>query len=434
MSKRGKIRMWALWLLVAASLAGAAFAASVLENGTDGWSHEELAILQSLRLSQLAPMPRDPSNAHESSSAAAQLGKHIFFDTRFSGNGAVSCASCHQPDKQFQDGRPLGQGMGTGLRRTMPVAGTGHAPFLMWDGRKDSLWSQALGPLEDPAEHGGNRLAYARVLDAHYRQAYEALFGAMPKLETLPQEASPLGTPAQKAAWAGMSEAEREAISRVFANMGKALAAYEKTLVHGESRLDLYIEGLAAGGAQAPRQLSQQEKAGLRIFIGKGNCVTCHTGPLLTDQAFHNTGIAPRLNGRPDPGRYVGIAKLRADEFNCLGRYSDAKPEQCGELNFLADDEASTASAFKTPSLRNVALRAPYMHAGQLASLEEVVRHYAQAPAAAAGHSELKPLGLSEREVRDLAAFLGTLTEARQNDAASGKSACSGSISCRSGS
>lgn len=434
MSTRGKIGSWALGLLAAASLAGATLAASVLDGGADGWHREELAVLGSLRLSQLGPMPRDPSNAHESSAAAAQLGKRIFFDTRFSGNGAVSCASCHQPGKQFQDGRPLGQGVGTGLRRTMPIAGTGHAPFLMWDGRKDSLWSQALGPLEDPAEHGGNRLAYAHVLNTHYRQAYEEVFGAMPKLERLPHEASPLGTPAQKAAWAGMSEAERQAVSRVFANMGKALAAYEKTLVHGESRLDQYLEGLAAGDAQASRLLSQQEKSGLRIFIGKGNCVTCHTGPLLTDQAFHNTGVAPRLAGRPDPGRFAGITKLRADEFNCLGRFSDAKPEQCGELNFLADDEASTASAFKTPSLRNVALRAPYMHAGQLVSLDEVVRHYAKAPAAANGHSELKPLGLSEREIRDLAAFLGTLTETSQGAGASGKNACSGSISCQSGS
>jgi cytochrome c peroxidase len=410
MNVRGKSR-WVAWLLAAVSLAGAAVAASVRDDHIDGWSRDEMAVLASLRLSELEPLPNDRSNAHASSLAAAQLGKRIFSDTRFSGNGAVSCASCHQPDKQFQDGRPLGQGVGIGARRTMPIAGAGHSPFLLWDGRKDSLWSQALGPLEDPAEHGGNRMAYVRVLKAFYRQDYEAVFGPMPALERMPREATPLGTPAQRAAWASMSESERREISRVFANMGKALAAYEKTLEHEQTRLDRYIEGLVAGDKNTAAQMNEQEKKGLRIFIGKGTCVTCHTGPLLTDQAFHNTGVPPRLPGQPDLGRLAGIAKLRADEFNCLGQFSDAKPEQCEELNFLANADESTSAAFKTPSLRNVALRAPYMHAGQITSLEGVVQHYSEAPAAVKGRSELKPARLTASEMRDLVAFLGTLTE-----------------------
>jgi cytochrome c peroxidase len=160
----------------------------------------------------------------------------------------------------------------------------------------------------------------------------------------------------------------------------------------------------------ASQVLDASEKNGLRIFIGKGRCITCHNGPLLTDQHFHNTGIAPRVPAQPDLGRRAGIAKLREDEFNCLGRFSDARPEQCEELRFLATDDHAMEAAFKTPSLRNVALRAPYMHAGQIASLADVVRHYSKAPSAAAGHSELKPVKLSEDEVQDLAAFLGTLS------------------------
>ena len=402
--------LWTVGLLGGALLAAGAAADPFGMKDADGWNTDEVAILSSMRLSELPPVPKDPSNTYESSSAAASLGKRIFFDRRFSGNGAVSCASCHQPDKQFQDGRPLGQGVGTGTRRTMPVAGAAYSPFQFWDGRKDSLWSQALGPLEDAAEHGGSRLAYAHQLKAHYRAEYEAVFGAMPDLGLLPKEASPIGTPPQRTAWRSMSEKDRQEVSRVFANMGKALAAYEKTLQPGESRLDRYIDGVITHSAQAYGQLSMQEKNGLRIFISKGQCITCHNGPLLTDQHFHNTGIVPRTSAHPDPGRRVGIAKVRDDEFNCFGRFSDARPEQCDELNFLATDDHSTVSAFKTPGLRNVALRAPYMHAGQVASLAEVMRHYAQAPQAAAGHSELKPVRLSDSEIQDLVAFLGSLS------------------------
>ncbi|WP_026075624.1 cytochrome-c peroxidase [Noviherbaspirillum massiliense] len=398
------------FLLAAALLAGAALAGPFSIKSFDGWDAEEIAVLSSMRLRELPPAPNDPSNAYEASPAAVSLGQRIFSDRRFSSNGAVSCASCHQPGKQFQDGLPLGLGVATGARRTMPVVAAGHSPFLFWDGRKDSLWSQALGPLEDPAEHGGNRLAYAHLLKAHYRAEYESIFGAMPDLSRMPKAASPLGTPAQQLAWSTMSEDARREVSRVFANMGKALAAYQKTLEYGESRMDRYIEGVVRRDAEASRILNAVEKNGLRIFIGKGQCITCHNGPLLTDQHFHNTGIAPREAGQPDHGRLAAIAKVRSDEFNCLGRFSDARPEQCEELRFLAADDHATEGAFKTPSLRNVALRAPYMHAGQLATLADVVRHYSKAPAAATGHSELKPVQLSEAEVRDLVAFLGTLS------------------------
>lgn len=397
-------------LLGGSLLVGAALAVPLGAKMVDGWSVDEVMILSSIRLSELPAPQRDPSNAHASSPVAAALGQRLFFDRRFSGNGAVSCASCHQPERQFQDARPLGQGMGTGARRTMPVVGAGYSPFLFWDGRKDSLWSQALGPLEDPAEHGGNRLAYAHLLKVHYRADYEAMFGPLPDMGRLPKAASPLGTPAQQAAWRGMSEQARREVSRVFANMGKALAAYQKTLRHGETRLDRYVEGVVRRDPQAVGLMSAQEKNGLRLFIGKGQCITCHNGPLLTDQHFHNTGVAPRKPGQPDPGRRAGIAKVRDDEFNCLGRYSDARPEQCEELRFLAAADDTMTSAFKTPGLRDVAMRAPYMHAGQLATLEEVVRHYARAPQAADGHSELKPVRLSESELRDLVAFLETLS------------------------
>jgi len=408
----------------------------------DAWTSEETAILSSLQLNQLPPEIKDASNAVEDSPAAIELGRRLFFDARFSRNGAVSCASCHDPARQFQDGLPVGQGVGTGSRRAMPIVGAGRGPWLFWDGRKDSLWSQALGPLEDGVEHGSNRLRYAHLLQQHYRPEYESVFKAMPDLSRLPRDASPQGTTTEKAAWQAMDERSRDEVSRVFANMGKAIGAYEATLRHQESRVDLYIESVlvarmksgdgparkaAPGLHPAYKELDASEIHGLKLFIGKGQCVTCHTGPLLTDHQFHNTGIAPRDPAKPDRGRAAAIAKVQADEFNCLGRYSDAKPESCAELRFISADDPALEGAFKTPSLRDVALRPPYMHAGQIATLEDVVRHYVKAPHAPVGHSELshlhsdgkrpghaerQPIELTESEIQDLVQFMGELSSA----------------------
>ena len=135
--------------------------------------------------------------------------------------------------------------------------------------------------------------------------------------------------------------------------------------------------------------LRADEVRGLRLFIGKAQCVSCHNGPLLSDQQFHNTGVPPRDAARPDRGRAAATAAVRSDEFNCLGPFSDARPEQCQELRFMVTDDPALEGAFKTPGLRGVADRPPYMHAGQFATLEQVVRHYVAAPHAAVGHSEL---------------------------------------------
>jgi cytochrome c peroxidase len=385
------------------------------------WTADELKVISSLRLDNLPPAPKDASNAFEASPQAAVLGKRLFGDPRFSRNQAVSCASCHSPEKQFQDGLPVGQGIGTGSRRAMPLVGTAHSPWLFWDGRKDSLWSQALGPLEDAVEHGGNRTRYARLVQSHYRTEYEALFGRMPDLPSLPQDAGPLGTVDEQAAWQAMAPKRREEVSRIFANMGKAIAAYEQRLVHGESRFDGYALALTTKLASGEETLLPAEVNGLRLFIGRGQCVTCHNGPLLSDQHFHNTGVPPRDPAKPDRGRAAAIAKVQGDEFNCLGPFSDARPEQCAELRFIVADDPALEGAFKTPSLRNVALRPPYMHAGQFTTLEQVVGHYLSAPAAPLGHSELSrdgrkrpgeraPIRLSAQETSDLIAFLATLS------------------------
>lgn len=388
-------------------------------HGSDGWSPEQLATIASMRLSQADPAPADPSNAYEGSAAARELGRAVFQDSRFSANGRVSCATCHAAGTQFTDTLPRAQGIATGDRRTMPIMGAAGSPFLFWDGRKDSLWSQALGPLEDDREHGSNRVAIVRLLVSHYREQYEAAFGELPDVRSLPQSASPLGAEPVRNAWAGMPDAQRKRVNRIFANLGKAIAAYERTITYGESRFDRYAEALASGDPTGQHLLSPQEVRGLRAFIGKGQCVTCHNGSQLTDHAFHNTG-APLASGVAGRGRSEGVRKLLRDEFNCLGPYSDARPAQCTELLYLEADEASLAGSFRTPSLRNVALRPPFMDAGQFATLEQAVRHYQRAPAAAMGRSEITSrdsrhpdrivIRLSDSDVRDIAAFLASLS------------------------
>ena len=387
--------------------------------GIERWSADDKALIAAMSLDRLPPAPRDPSNAVEAMPAAVALGQRLFDDKRFSRNQAVSCASCHEPQRQFQDGRPVGQGIGTGARRTMPIAGVAHGAWFFWDGRKDSLWSQALGPLEDAVEHGSNRTRIARLIGANHRAGYEAVFGPLPDLSGLPTDAGPLGDAQERAAWQAMPTARRHEVNRVFANLGKAVAAYERTLMPAESRFDRYARAVVAGDAAGQQVLSAQELSGLRLFLGKGQCATCHNGPLLTDQHFHNTGLPQRDAARPDGGRASATARVSSDEFNCLGPFSDAPKQACEELRFMVSDDPALEGAFKTPGLRNVALRAPYMHAGQFANLDEVVAHYARSPKAVVGHSELahegtghaerKPIRLSGAEARDLVAFLKTL-------------------------
>ena len=401
-------------LLVAAlGLAAPAAAASLgLAAGAAGWSAEERALLRSLSLASLPPLPADPSNRHAADARAAALGHRLFFDERLSATGKVSCATCHLPERGFQDGRPLAEGVGAVPRRTMPIAGTAHSAWQFWDGRADSQWGQALGPLESAVEHGGDRTRYAHLVAAEYRAAYEAAFGPLPSLDGLPAEAGPVADTARAAAWRRLPPARRDDVTRVYVNIGKAIAAYERGIGFAPSRFDRWVEAELAGRPHdAASELTRDERAGLRLFIGRASCVNCHNGPLLADDAFHNTGVPlPAVALPPDSGRATGVRQALAGEFACTSRWSDAGPEDCAELRFAVADGEELVRAYKTPSLRNVAERAPYMHAGQLATLDDVVAHYDRAPAAPFGHSELKPLRLSAAERRQLVAFLRTLS------------------------
>ena len=388
---RTRIRPSRLATLVATVLVLVLACTAAVRGATGArWSKEQREMLRSLALASLEPQAADPSNRVADDSGAARLGQRFFFDTRFSGNGKVSCASCHAPDKDFQDGRPLAEGVGLAARRTMPIAGTSRSAWMFWDGRADSQWAQALGPLESAVEHGGSRAQYAHLVAGHYRERYEAVFGALPDLSQLPAKAGPVADTAVRAAWERIPAARRDEVSRVYANIGKAIAAYERRLEPGPSRFDRYVDDELAGRPHtAASTFTPDEEAGLRVFIGKGDCTTCHDGAMLTDNHFHNIGVPlPARALPPDSGRITGVRQAIAAEFACTGRYSDAGPDDCAELRFAETGSPDLVRAYKTPSLRNVAERAPWMHAGQLGTLADVVAHYDRAPASIFGHSD----------------------------------------------
>jgi cytochrome c peroxidase len=401
-------------LLVAIVLvAVGAIAAAYLLWPRPPWTSDEVATLRSLWIGTLPPLPPDPSNRVADDPRAVALGKRLFFDSRLSVNGNVACASCHQPALQFQDGRQLARGVGTTTRKTMAIAGTGYSPWLFWDGRKDSQWAQALGPLESPVEHGGTRTQYAHLIAQHYQLEYEALFGPLPQLSDtgrFPAGAGPAADPAARATWERMAGQDREAVTRVYANIGKAIAAYERRILPHPSRFDAYVQAVLKNDLAAMRgALTLDEMGGLRLFIGKAQCINCHNGPLFTDNHFHNTGVPGRVGLPKDVGRAKGALQVRDDEFNCLSPYSDARPDECAELKYMIAAGVEIEGAFKPSSLRNIAATGPYMHAGQFTTLSEVLEHYKRAPVASIGRTELKPLQLTAPETRQLEAFLRSL-------------------------
>lgn len=375
------------------------------------WSPEQLAMLESMWIGSLPELPPDPSNAVADDPRAVALGHRLYFDRRFSGNGMVSCATCHEPDKMFTDALPLGEAIGTTKRHTPTIVGTAYSPWQFWDGRRDSQWAQAVTPMEDPAEHGGTRTQYAHLVAAHYADDYRELFGSLPDVEGLPRSAGPNGTEEQRAAWEAISSEDQDAVNRIYANMGKSIAAYERRIMPGASRFDDYVEALLEGDAEHAAALFGRDQAlGLRMFIGSASCIDCHNGPLLTNNSFHNVGLPVDRGTKFDSGRIQGVKDAIADTFNCESTYSDAQPGDCEELRFVKGQGIEILGAFKVPTLRNIAETAPYSHLGTIETLRGVLEHYDAAPIPFMGHSDLEPLDLSRDEFRQLEEFLRTLS------------------------
>lgn len=385
------------------------------------FTERERRIMRSM--TALGPVPPDFTNRVSDDPAAARLGQSLFFDPRLSGNGSVSCATCHDPALAFADGRALPEGIDVGERNTPSLLNVAYQRWWFWDGRADSLWAQALQPLERDIEMNFDRLGVAHLLhdDAKLHQAYERVFGALPALDDaarFPAHAKPMTDAtddARHVAWVGMANSDREAINVVFANVGKAIAAYERRLVSRQSVFDRFVDGLEASSSADP-SFSLAARRGLKLFIGDAGCRNCHHGPLMSDLEFHNIGVAadPKVPGI-DTGRLKGLATLRADPFNAAGGYGDAPNERGIRRLDATIDGPELWGQFKVPSLRNVALTNPYMHQGQFQTLGEVLDFYSTREGAMPpGHHQeqiLEPLNLSPEEIEDLIAFLESLTD-----------------------
>jgi cytochrome c peroxidase len=374
------------------------------------WTEQERNVLRSLWIGSAGPLPVDPSNRYSDNPKAAALGRKLFFEDKFSGNQKVSCATCHRPDYFFTDNLPLSHGMDTTPRRSMPLIGVAYNSWFFWDGRVDSLWAQALGPIENKLEHGISRTMSAYIISRFYRKEYEELFGPLPEFmaENFPRHARPaLDDPDALKAWILMTPEQREEVNRVYTNMGKSIAAFVRTIMPQPSPFDRYVEQVLAGDTVRSRMaLSEDEAAGLHLFIGKAKCTNCHNGPMFTNGEFHNLGLPQKQNGLPDKGRAAAITQVLSSEFNCLSKYSDARPDECPELRFIDTSYKKYEGAFKTPTLRNVSERPPYMNEGQFATLHEVLQFYRTR----AQNPELAHGDLTEKEIDQLEAFLHTLS------------------------
>jgi len=337
--------------------------------------------------------PPDPTNAMADDAAAAALGKLFFSEAAFSPSGKVSCVSCHGPAKQFQDGVPQStQGVAPVDRNAPAIALAAHARWQFWDGRADTLWMQALGPIENPREFGSSRLFVAHAVTTNYASAYAAVFGPLADLSDgsrFPASGKP-GDPT----WQGMTAADQKTVTDLFVNVGKAIAAYERTLRVKPNRLDAYIAG-------DPSALSAAEKTGLFTFF-TASCAECHWGPRLTDDAFHPDRYPTgRQDGQADRGRIDGVTQLLANEFAQPHPGLASLPSQLG--------------SFKTPTLRGIVGSAPYGHGGTLATLLDTTKNYGTAglpisDPRAVGTTEPWLVQFAQAHADELVPFLEVLT------------------------
>ena len=281
-----------------------------------------------------------PQN-NQTTAERVALGKALFFDPRLSGSNWISCATCHNPLLGWSDG--LATGIGHDMqklnRATPTILNSAYSQFLFWDGRARSLEEQALGPIQSSKEMNQDLESLVAELEAieGYRQLFAAAY---------PDE--------------GINKK----------TIGKAIAAFERTIISTESPFDKWLHGDGTA-------ISDSAKRGFELFEGKARCAVCHFGFNFTDDGFHNTGIA----ASNDQGRYR-IRKI-----------------------------AMMRGAFKTPTLRDITLTAPYMHNGIYTTLEEVIKHYNRGGDERKHLSpNIQPLNLSKQEMADLLAFLETLT------------------------
>ena len=332
----------------------------------------------------------DPSNRVSGRLEAVALGERLFYEPRLSGTGSVLCATCHVPFRGFQDGRARGFGLEEGDRNTPTLLNVRFERWFGWDGANDSLWAQSVRPLLDPREMRSSPAHVAAFVrgDRWFAAGYEKSFGR---------------------------KAGNETDEALLVNVGKALAAFQETLVSGRTPFDDFRDALERGDATAMAAYPPAAQRGLRIFVGAGRCNLCHFGPQFTNGEFADTGVGFFIEkSKVDQGRYGGIKKLKDNPLNLLGAFNDDPSRSTATSTSHVELQHRNFGEFRVPGLRNVARTAPYMHNGSLATLRDVVLFYSnlnEERLHADGAKILRPLKLSEEEVRDLTAFLESLSE-----------------------
>lgn len=307
-----------------------------------------------------------------------ELGRMLFFDPRLSADGTVSCSTCHDRRFAFADGKALAVGIGgrLGTRNSPTLLNSMFNPGQFWDGRADSLESQAKLPLIDKDEMGNVSLAEveARIASVEeYSRRFRAVFNGPPSADTI----------------------------------AKAIAAYERTLVSGDGPFDRF----AAGETEA---IGPEARRGLSIFRGKGRCAICHIAnqsfPFFTDQNYRNTGVAanePAFGSLFIRARDLARNGATRSELDSLA----GLPGASSLGRFLITGNPVDIGAFRTPSLRNVELTAPYFHDGSAATLADVIEFYARGGRENPNRDwEMGPLDLDRSERSDLIEFLKSLT------------------------
>lgn len=379
----------ALWALAAVAAFTAITTAEALaaEPPAPAFTADEIALI----LAQ-GPWPvetgPDPSNRLSGNPAAIAFGRTLFESPALSVDRDRSCATCHRADLGFGDGLDRGVGMARVDRNTMPLYNMRLNRWFGWDGRSDSLWAQSIHPIVDARELALTPDALrARIAEAPDLAAgYESLFG------TPVRDAGP---------------------ETVLVDVAKALAAFQETIVTGRTAFDAFRDALAAEDEAGIAAYPAAARRGARLFVGRGQCVLCHFGPNFTSGEFHDIGL-PHMAaaGRADRGRYGGIRLLRASRYNLLGPFNDDADRSTAGFTRHVRLTPRNWGEFRIPSLRSVALTAPYMHDGSKATLADAVRHYSEIDEDRLhrdGETLLKPLALTEAEIADLVAFLETL-------------------------
>ena len=349
-----------------------------------------------------AVIPTDPGNEYSGLASAEHLGESLFNDVDLSGDATLSCASCHQKANGFTDQQPLAQGVQQHVRNTQGLLDVGMQRWFGWDGGSDSLWAASLRPMLSDIEMAGNIQTIASRL-----RSKPDIFNA---LKQSGQHNDALSLPDEE----------------LVVLIAKLIGAYMRTLSSGITAFDRFSQALANNDIDAQNQYSAAAQRGLKIFIGDANCHVCHFGANFSNGEFHDTGRPFFTDtGKVDPGRYAGIQRVRDDRYNLIGAFNGTVSDSAhGNLNGTkaADEMRKTTSVklvqanfgqWRTPSLRNLSLTAPYMHDGSLSTLRDVVDAYADIDASrlhSQGESILKPLDLSDSQRNDLVEFLRSLT------------------------